>query len=182
MLAGSKLTNRLSRPTSPRNCSSVSADSWPVSRCRFWPLARQWSQSSRVTATTSRVQRIGRVVGHEADVQPHRVDAQQPGEIGDLLHLLQPRGPGGRRHQAHGAGHGGDVGVALALEAAEDDRDADAQLLQPRQEPLGVLAWCGSPCAGRGVGWSERPARGPLRASRPSRRRCWQTRPGATFP
>ena len=67
------------------------------------------------------VQRVGRVVRHEAEVQAHGVDAQQPGEIGDLLHLLQPRGAGRRRHQADGARDGGNVGVALALEAAEDD-------------------------------------------------------------
>ena len=35
---------------------------------------------------------------------PTAADAQQPGEIGDLLHLRQPRRPRGRRHQADGPG------------------------------------------------------------------------------
>ena len=182
MLAGSKLTNRLSRPTSPRKSISTSAVSWPVSRCRFCPLARQWSHSSRVTATTSRCSGSAGIVRHEADVQPHRLDAQQPGEIGNLLHLRQPRGSRGRRHQADGAGDRGDVGVALPLETAEDHGDANAQVVEPGEKLARLAASCASPSTGRAVESSERPARGRLQAARPSRRRCWQTRPGAIFP
>ena len=82
-------------------------------------------------------------MGHEADVQPDRIDAQQPGEIGNLLHLHQPSGPRGPRHEPHGFDDGGDRGIAFALEAAEDDADADAQQLQPGQELLGVLFGAG---------------------------------------
>ena len=71
-------------------------------------------------------------------MQGHGVDAQQPGEIGDLLHLLSraARVAGGTKPDR--AGHRGDVGVAFALETAEDHADADAQFFEPGQELVGM--------------------------------------------
>ena len=46
------------------------------------------------------VVRVRGVVRHEADVQAHGVHAQQPGEVGNLLHLLEPRRAGFQRDQA----------------------------------------------------------------------------------
>ena len=128
------------------------------------------------------IERVGGVVRDEAEVQPDRIDAQEPGEIGDFLHFHQPRGPGLRRNQADGPRHGGDVGVALALEPAEDDADADAQFAQPGEELLGPL---GRPARFlRSVKLNRGHAQlaGDVQAARPVPRRCWQRLPKATFP
>ena len=66
------------------------------------------------------IERLAGVVRHEAQVQGDDRAAEQLGEVGDLLHLRQSRRARFRRHEAHGAVDRGNVGVAFALEAAED--------------------------------------------------------------
>ena len=48
-----------------------------------------------------------------------------------------------RRHEPHGLSHGRDIGIAFALEAAENHADADAQQLQPGQKLVGVVFGAG---------------------------------------
>ena len=76
---------------------------------------------------------------HEADVQANGVDAQQPGEVGNLLHLLQPRArvSGGTRPDR--PLDRGDVGIALARETAEDDGDLHAHVRHAGEEIAGTL-------------------------------------------
>ena len=137
MLAGSKLTNKLSRSTSRKNCSSVSARSWPVSRCNAWRLPRQCSQSWRVTTTASLYDADAAIVRHETQMQGHDVALQRSREIGDLAHLVEPRGPRRRRHQADRAHHRRNIGVAFAFESAEHGRQPNAERREPIQEPAG---------------------------------------------
>ena len=165
------------------NCSSASAGSWPVSRCSAWPLAAAVVAKVAGHGEHLAVERIGRVVRHEAQVQGHDVDAQQPGEVGDLLHLAGPRGAGRRRHQADGARDGGNVGVALAVEAAEDGRDANAQSRRAGREIACALSGVRVALCGR-VQLDRRHAQlvGHFKLHAQARRRCWQTRPAAIFP
>jgi hypothetical protein len=48
-----------------------------------------------------------------------------------------------RGHQAHGAGDGRNVGVALAFESAKHGRDLNAEAGQPIEKPLGVVRRAG---------------------------------------
>ena len=85
------------------------------------------------------VDRVGRLVRDEAEVQAHGVDAQQSGEVGDFLHLLQPRRAGLRRNEAHRSLDRGNIGVALALETAENNADLHPKAGYAGEELAGLL-------------------------------------------
>jgi hypothetical protein len=82
-------------------------------------------------------------VRHKANVQTDRIHFEQAGEVGNLLHFRQARCPRLTWHQAYSADHRRYISVALALEAAEDNRDFHAQVVEPLQKPLGVFRGAG---------------------------------------
>src|SRR5262245_58426814 len=82
------------------------------------------------------VERVARVVRHEAQVQGNDAHTQEACEIRDLLELVHAGSTGLRRHQADGARDGRDIGIAFSLKAGEHGRDADLGRLEPREEVL----------------------------------------------
>ena len=85
------------------------------------------------------IQRRRGFVRHKADVQCHDRYAQQFREIGDFLHFLSARSPRFRRHQAHGFGDRGNIGIAFSREAAKHRGQRDAVIPQFGEELFAAL-------------------------------------------
>jgi hypothetical protein len=89
----------------------------------------------------------GGIVRNEADMEGDSGAAEEFGEVADFLHFLESCGTGWLGDEPDGSGGGGDIGVAFAIEAAEDCGDGDIGGAAALEEGGG-----GGWCASTGVG------------------------------